>query len=86
MLRSVRKGDDWYVLIMDELTVKIMSAACKMSEIADENVSRESPGRGGGRHRIDSPVGLSRGRGPLNAPSLPSLAPSFLPPPQWWRT
>ena len=47
MLRKSRKGreDDWFVLVMDELTIRIMSSACKMSEIADENVSRACPGR-----------------------------------------
>ncbi|KAJ7563781.1 hypothetical protein O6H91_03G125500 [Diphasiastrum complanatum] len=42
MLRSTRNGrgaSEWKVLIMDELTVKIMSFSCKMADITDEGVS-----------------------------------------------
>ncbi|PRQ18028.1 putative sec1-like protein [Rosa chinensis] len=42
MLRSCKSGDSkstWKVLIMDKLTVKIMSYACKMADITDEGVS-----------------------------------------------
>ncbi|XP_028785271.1 SNARE-interacting protein KEULE-like isoform X3 [Neltuma alba] len=42
MLRSSKKGDSestWKVLIMDKLTVKIMSHSCKMADITDEGVS-----------------------------------------------
>ncbi|KAK7389257.1 hypothetical protein VNO78_24101 [Psophocarpus tetragonolobus] len=42
MLRSAKTGDSkstWKVLIMDKLTVKIMSHACKMADITDEGVS-----------------------------------------------
>ncbi|KAK6947649.1 Sec1-like protein [Dillenia turbinata] len=41
MLRSTKKGDKstWKVLIMDKLTVKIMSCSCKMAHITDEGVS-----------------------------------------------
>ncbi|WVZ10237.1 hypothetical protein V8G54_014767 [Vigna mungo] len=42
MLRSTRTGDSkstWKVLIMDKLTVKIMSHSCKMTDITDEGVS-----------------------------------------------
>ncbi|XP_023533702.1 SNARE-interacting protein KEULE-like isoform X1 [Cucurbita pepo subsp. pepo] len=42
MLRSAKTGDSkstWKVLIMDKLTVKIMSYACKMADITDEGVS-----------------------------------------------
>ncbi|QCD91593.1 SNARE-interacting protein KEULE-like [Vigna unguiculata] len=42
MLRSTKAGDSrstWKVLIMDKLTVKIMSHACKMTDITDEGVS-----------------------------------------------
>ncbi|KAK9927445.1 hypothetical protein M0R45_024628 [Rubus argutus] len=42
MLRSCKTGDSkstWKVLIMDKLTVKIMSYACKMADITDEGVS-----------------------------------------------
>ncbi|KAL8053657.1 hypothetical protein ABFX02_05G087100 [Erythranthe guttata] len=42
MLRSAKTGDSkssWKVLIMDKVTVKIMSYACKMADITDEGVS-----------------------------------------------
>eukprot|EP00899_Mesostigma_viride_P012721 jgi/Mesvir1/2144/Mv16665-RA.1 len=41
MLGSVRGGSstEWKVLIMDYATVKIMSAACKMADIADEGIA-----------------------------------------------
>ncbi|PKA56531.1 SNARE-interacting protein KEULE [Apostasia shenzhenica] len=42
MLRSTREKEtktSWKVLIMDKLTVKVMSYACKMSDITEEGVS-----------------------------------------------
>nr|KYP67208.1 SNARE-interacting protein KEULE [Cajanus cajan] len=42
MLRSTKTGDSistWKVLIMDKLTVKIMSHSCKMTDITNEGVS-----------------------------------------------
>ncbi|CAD6264107.1 unnamed protein product [Miscanthus lutarioriparius] len=41
MLRSTRKSSKstWKVLIMDKLTVKIMSFSCKMADITEEGVS-----------------------------------------------
>ncbi|XP_047981242.1 SNARE-interacting protein KEULE-like isoform X2 [Salvia hispanica] len=42
MLRSTKTGDSkssWKVLIMDKLTVRIMSYACKMADITEEGVS-----------------------------------------------
>ncbi|KAG8374793.1 hypothetical protein BUALT_Bualt10G0032600 [Buddleja alternifolia] len=42
MLRSTKTGDSkssWKVLIMDKVTVKIMSFACKMADITEEGVS-----------------------------------------------
>ncbi|KAK4743879.1 hypothetical protein SAY87_010191 [Trapa incisa] len=42
MLRSAKTGDSkstWKVLIMDKVTVKIMSSSCKMPDITDEGVS-----------------------------------------------
>ncbi|KAB5564407.1 hypothetical protein DKX38_004461 [Salix brachista] len=42
MLRSAKTGDSkssWKVLIMDKLTVKIMSCSCKMADITQEGVS-----------------------------------------------
>ncbi|XP_050263795.1 SNARE-interacting protein KEULE [Quercus robur] len=42
MLRSSKTGDSkstWKVLIMDKLTVKVMSYSCKMADITDEGVS-----------------------------------------------
>ncbi|KAJ4706289.1 SNARE-interacting protein KEULE [Melia azedarach] len=42
MLRSAKKGNSkstWKVLIMDKLTVKIMSYSCKMADITQEGVS-----------------------------------------------
>ncbi|XP_044964107.1 probable protein transport Sec1a [Hordeum vulgare subsp. vulgare] len=40
MLRSTRnKGSTWKVLIMDKLTVKIMSSSCKMGDITEQGVS-----------------------------------------------
>ncbi|KAK7252658.1 hypothetical protein RIF29_36764 [Crotalaria pallida] len=42
MLRSTKTGDSkskWKVLIMDKLTVKIMSHSCKMTDLTSEGVS-----------------------------------------------
>ncbi|GAB2224613.1 hypothetical protein Droror1_Dr00005375 [Drosera rotundifolia] len=42
MLRSTKTGDSrlsWRVLIMDKLTIKIVSSACKMADITEEGVS-----------------------------------------------
>lgn len=42
MLRTARRPDaksNWKVLIMDKVTVKIMSCSCKMADITDEGVS-----------------------------------------------
>ncbi|KAG6548880.1 hypothetical protein Mapa_009643 [Marchantia paleacea] len=41
MLRSARGNNaaNWKVLIMDEVTVKIMSNACKMADITEEGIS-----------------------------------------------
>lgn len=41
MLRLARGKDasDWKVLIMDEVTVKVMSYSCKMADITDEGIS-----------------------------------------------
>ncbi|XP_019433636.1 PREDICTED: protein transport Sec1a-like isoform X2 [Lupinus angustifolius] len=41
MLRSARSGDSkaWKVLIMDKVTVKVMSHSCKMADITDQEVS-----------------------------------------------
>ncbi|KAH6558406.1 hypothetical protein KP509_1Z065700 [Ceratopteris richardii] len=41
MLRMVRGKDatEWKVLIMDEVTVKIVSYSCKMADITDEGIS-----------------------------------------------
>ncbi|XP_010276590.1 PREDICTED: SNARE-interacting protein KEULE [Nelumbo nucifera] len=42
MLRSAKTGDSkstWKVLIMDKVTVKIMSYACKMADITEEGIS-----------------------------------------------
>ncbi|KDO67938.1 hypothetical protein CISIN_1g0060292mg, partial [Citrus sinensis] len=42
MLRSAKTGTSkstWKVLIMDKLTVKIMSHSCKMADITQEGVS-----------------------------------------------
>ncbi|KAJ9539475.1 hypothetical protein OSB04_032208 [Centaurea solstitialis] len=32
----------WKVFIMDKVTVKVMSASCKMSDITDQQVSRKN--------------------------------------------
>ncbi|KAK1430345.1 hypothetical protein QVD17_13016 [Tagetes erecta] len=42
MLKSSSSGDSrssWKVLIMDKVTVKVMSASCKMTDITDQGVS-----------------------------------------------
>ncbi|PSS11490.1 SNARE-interacting protein like [Actinidia chinensis var. chinensis] len=42
MLRSTKTGDSkstWKVLVMDKVTVKIMSYSCKMADITEEGVS-----------------------------------------------
>jgi syntaxin-binding protein 1 len=45
MLHAARTGKgsaEWKVLIMDEVTVKVMSCTCKMADITDEGISCES--------------------------------------------
>ncbi|ERN13317.1 hypothetical protein AMTR_s00041p00086140 [Amborella trichopoda] len=42
MLRSTKSGDSkstWKVLIMDKITVKVMSYSCKMADITEEGIS-----------------------------------------------
>ncbi|KAG0585407.1 hypothetical protein KC19_2G009300 [Ceratodon purpureus] len=42
MLKAARTGKasaEWKVLIMDEVTVKVMSCSCKMADITDEGIS-----------------------------------------------
>ncbi|KAI3504333.1 hypothetical protein L1887_32917 [Cichorium endivia] len=42
MLKSASSGDprsSWKVLIMDKVTVKVMSSACKMTDITDQGIS-----------------------------------------------
>ncbi|KAF5187505.1 Syntaxin-binding protein [Thalictrum thalictroides] len=41
MLRSTKTGESksWKVLIMDKITVKVISCSCKMADITDEGVS-----------------------------------------------
>uniref|UniRef100_A0A3Q7EK93 Uncharacterized protein n=1 Tax=Solanum lycopersicum TaxID=4081 RepID=A0A3Q7EK93_SOLLC len=44
MLRTSDSGDSrssWKVLIMDKVTVKVMSSTCKMADITDQGVSCE---------------------------------------------
>jgi hypothetical protein len=38
-------GEDWKVLVVDDVTVKVFSSACKLSDVTEENVSRASPCR-----------------------------------------
>ena len=39
MVRSVNPGTDrWKVLVVDTLTVKILSSACSLSDVTDEQV------------------------------------------------
>ena len=33
-------NDEWRVLVVDDVTVKVFSAACKLSDVTEENVSR----------------------------------------------
>ena len=42
LLRGVKSnaGDQWRILIVDDVTVKVISSACKLSDVTDENVSR----------------------------------------------
>eukprot|EP00246_Nothoceros_aenigmaticus_P006246 TRINITY_DN1903_c0_g1_i3.p1 TRINITY_DN1903_c0_g1~~TRINITY_DN1903_c0_g1_i3.p1 ORF type:complete len:668 (+),score=135.04 TRINITY_DN1903_c0_g1_i3:36-2006(+) len=42
MLRTAKlskSGSEWKVLVMDEVTVKVMSYSCKMADITDEGIS-----------------------------------------------
>ena len=44
MLHSVKVvNEEWRVLVVDEVTVKVFSAACKLSDVTEENVSRACP-------------------------------------------
>ena len=36
-------GEDWKVLVVDDVTVKVFSSACKLSDVTEESVSRASP-------------------------------------------
>jgi hypothetical protein len=45
MLHSVKVvNDEWRILVVDDVTVKVFSAACKLSDVTEENVSRACPG------------------------------------------
>ena len=44
MLHSVPVvNEEWRVLLVDDVTVKVFSAACKLSDVTEENVSRACP-------------------------------------------
>jgi len=36
-------GEDWRVLVVDDITVKVFSSVCKLSDVAEESVSRACP-------------------------------------------
>lgn len=45
-------GTEWRVLVVDDITVKVFSSACKLSDVTEESVSRAPPrpGPAAGRH------------------------------------
>lgn len=38
-VRTTKQSTVWKVLVMDEITVKVMSSSCKMTEITEEGIS-----------------------------------------------
>ncbi|KAG0576062.1 hypothetical protein KC19_5G052300 [Ceratodon purpureus] len=38
-VKTTKQSTEWKVLIMDEMTLKVMSSSCKMTEITDEGIS-----------------------------------------------
>ena len=44
MLGSVRDsgGGEWSILVMDDITTRVMSSSCRISDVLDYGVSRES--------------------------------------------
>lgn len=45
LLHSVPcKEGDWRILVVDDVTVKVFSSSCKISDVTEENVSRAYPG------------------------------------------
>ena len=41
MVRSVDPPGKWKIVVVDAKSVKILSSACKMYDVMDENVTRE---------------------------------------------
>ena len=87
MLRSVKVvGDEWRVLVVDDLTVKVFSAACKLSDVTEESVSRACTRRATRRtaqRRASAHVGFAA-RACFALPRLTDAR--RLRRPQLWRT
>ena len=46
---------DWSVLIMDAITTKVMSSSCRISDVLDYGVSRETPALRSTKQPLPSP-------------------------------